>query len=78
MFRSLLYIGHSHLSASGPKLAIHQISVNTRSRYFAVNQRASGNVCFDYITAKGNRLVAVSEDDRCNKRFVAVDELEFA
>ena len=42
---------------------------------------------FEYITAKGkhfiaalngNRLVAVSEDDRRNKRFVAVDELEFA
>ena len=42
---------------------------------------------FEYITAKGkhfiaalkgNRLVAVSEDDMRNKRFVAVDKLEFA
>lgn len=41
---------------------------------------------FEYITARGkhfiaalksNRLVALSEDDRGNKRFVAVDELEF-
>ena len=42
---------------------------------------------FGYIPAKGKhfiaalkgkRLVAMSEDDRRNKRFVAVDELEFA
>ena len=41
---------------------------------------------FEHITGKakhfiaalkGNRLVALSEDDRRNKRFVAVDELEF-
>ena len=41
---------------------------------------------FEYITdkgkhfiaaLKGNRLVAVSEDDRRGKRFVAVEELEF-
>ena len=41
---------------------------------------------FEYITGKGkhfiaalknNRLVALSEDDKRNKRFVAVDELEF-
>ena len=56
-------------------------------RFVLMDSWFSAQENFEYITAKGkhfiaalkgNRLVAVSEDDRRNKRFVAVDELEFA
>ena len=55
-------------------------------RFVLMDSWFSAQENFEYITAKGkhfiaalkgNRLVAVSEDDRRNKRFVAVDELEF-
>ena len=56
-------------------------------RFVLMDSWFSAQENFEYITAKGkhfiaalkgNRLVAVSEDDRRNKRFVAVNELEFA
>ena len=55
-------------------------------RFVLMDSWFSAQENFEYITAKGkhfiaalksNRLVAVSENDRRNKRFVAVDELEF-
>ena len=55
-------------------------------RFVLMDSWFSSQENFEYITARGkhfiaalksNRLVAVSEDDRRNKRFVAVDKLEF-
>ena len=55
-------------------------------RFVLMDSWFSAQENFEYITGKGehfiaslksNRLVAVSEDDSRNKRFVAVDELQF-
>ena len=55
-------------------------------RFVLMDSWFSSQENFEYITARGkhfvaalksNRLVAVSEDNRRNKRFVAVDKLEF-
>ena len=55
-------------------------------RFVLMDSWFSAQENFEYITGKGkhfiaalksNRLVAVSQEDRRNKRFVAVDELEF-
>ena len=55
-------------------------------RFVLMDSWFSAQENFEYITAKGkhfiaalkgNRLVAVSQNDRRNKRFVAIVELQF-